>query len=109
MVNDNSEVKRKARLVTKDREVVTEVNLRPPENGLLVKELITVAHEVLAARSPSPLNHLPISHTKYVPNAAESGKPSCWLLPCGSECELRVANYELSLCDCDCWCVRCDR
>ncbi|CAA2967707.1 APO 3, mitochondrial [Olea europaea subsp. europaea] len=50
-VTDINEVKRQARLEKKERKVVREVILSPPENGLLVKELIPVAHEVLAARS----------------------------------------------------------
>ncbi|KAL2510205.1 APO protein 3 [Forsythia ovata] len=50
-VTDINEVKRKARLEKKEKKVVREVTLNPPENGLLVQELIPVAHEVLAARS----------------------------------------------------------
>lgn len=50
-VTDINEVKRKARLEKQERGVVREAKLKPPENGLLVKELIPVAHDVLAART----------------------------------------------------------
>ncbi|KAL0371445.1 UNVERIFIED_CONTAM: APO protein 3, mitochondrial [Sesamum angustifolium] len=50
-VTDINELKRKSRLEKQERRVVRETTLKPPENGLLVKELIPVAHEVLAART----------------------------------------------------------
>ncbi|XP_020550373.1 APO protein 3, mitochondrial-like [Sesamum indicum] len=50
-VTDINELKRKSRLERQERRVVREATLKPPENGLLVKELIPVAHEVLAART----------------------------------------------------------
>ncbi|PIN18003.1 hypothetical protein CDL12_09329 [Handroanthus impetiginosus] len=50
-VTDINEVKRKARLEKQERRLVREAKLKPPENGLLVKELIPVAHDVLAART----------------------------------------------------------
>ncbi|XP_031484431.1 APO protein 3, mitochondrial-like [Nymphaea colorata] len=46
-----NELKRKAQLQRELRQEVREVNLRPPENGLLLKRLIPVAHEVYASRS----------------------------------------------------------
>ncbi|XP_002518315.2 APO protein 3, mitochondrial [Ricinus communis] len=49
-VTSVNELKRKAREERKDRQLVRERILRPPENGLLVKELIPVAHEVYSAR-----------------------------------------------------------
>lgn len=49
-VTDINEVKRKARLEKQDRTMVQETTLKPPKNGLLVKGLIPVAHDVLAAR-----------------------------------------------------------
>lgn len=45
------ELKRKSRLEKQERNVVQEVLLHPPENGLLVEELIPVAQEVFSARS----------------------------------------------------------
>ncbi|KAK3020832.1 hypothetical protein RJ639_045514, partial [Escallonia herrerae] len=51
MVTPVNELKRIARAEKKERLVVEEVKLNPPENGLLVKELVPVAHEVLAARA----------------------------------------------------------
>ncbi|XP_052202764.1 APO protein 3, mitochondrial-like isoform X2 [Diospyros lotus] len=50
-VTSITELKRKARLEKKERKVVREVSLNPPENGLLVKELVPVAHEVISARA----------------------------------------------------------
>lgn len=50
-VTSISELKRRARQERKEKQMVHEKILRPPENGLLVKELIPVAHEVYAARS----------------------------------------------------------
>lgn len=49
-VTSINELKRKARLERKDRQLVRERILRPPENGLLAKKLIPVAHKVYAAR-----------------------------------------------------------
>ncbi|XP_073125160.1 APO protein 3, mitochondrial-like [Henckelia pumila] len=49
-VTDINELKRKARLEKQERGMVREVALKPPKNGLLVKKLIPVAHDVLAAR-----------------------------------------------------------
>ncbi|KAK9281331.1 hypothetical protein L1049_004230 [Liquidambar formosana] len=46
-----NELKRKARLEKRVRQEAHEITLRPPENGLLVKELVPVAHEVYAARA----------------------------------------------------------
>ncbi|KAK3021041.1 hypothetical protein RJ639_047288 [Escallonia herrerae] len=51
MVTPVNELKRIARAEKKERLMVEEVKLSPPENGLLVKELVPVAHEVLAARA----------------------------------------------------------
>ncbi|KAL5981473.1 hypothetical protein ACLOJK_015535 [Asimina triloba] len=45
-----TEIKRRARLEKQMRQEAQEIILRPPENGLLVKRLIPVAHEVYAAR-----------------------------------------------------------
>ncbi|XP_010935256.1 APO protein 3, mitochondrial [Elaeis guineensis] len=45
-----NELKRRARVERKMRREVREFTLRPPENGLLVKSLIPVAHEVFDAR-----------------------------------------------------------
>ncbi|CAN1231701.1 APO protein 3, mitochondrial [Linum perenne] len=50
-VTSVNELKRKARLERKEKQSASEQILRPPENGLLVKELIPVAHEVYAARA----------------------------------------------------------
>jgi len=49
-VTSFNELKREARLKKKERQNVHEIVLQPPENGLLVKHLIPVAHEVFAAR-----------------------------------------------------------
>ncbi|XP_047334651.1 APO protein 3, mitochondrial-like [Impatiens glandulifera] len=51
LVTRITELKRKSRLEKQERNVIQEVLLHPPENGLLVKELIPVAHEVFSARS----------------------------------------------------------
>ncbi|KAF7813452.1 APO protein 3, mitochondrial-like [Senna tora] len=51
MVRSVNELKREARLKKKERQNVCETILQPPENGLLVKQLVPVAHEVFAARS----------------------------------------------------------
>jgi len=50
LVTSFNELKREARLKKKERQKVHEIVLQPPENGLLVKNLIPVAHEVFAAR-----------------------------------------------------------
>lgn len=50
-VTDINELKRMGRRERKERQMVKEKILRPPENGLLVKELIPVAHDVFAART----------------------------------------------------------
>ncbi|XP_020571333.1 APO protein 3, mitochondrial-like [Phalaenopsis equestris] len=50
LVTSINELKRSARLDRKKRQDVREILLRPPENGLLVKRLIPVAHEVYNAR-----------------------------------------------------------
>ena len=50
-VTSVNDLKRKAREERKYRQLVRERILRPPENGLLVKELIPVAHEVYSARN----------------------------------------------------------
>ncbi|CAI0558831.1 unnamed protein product [Linum tenue] len=48
-VTSVNELKRKARLEREEKQSAREQILRPPENGLLVKELIPVAHQVYAA------------------------------------------------------------
>ncbi|XXG85105.1 hypothetical protein AAC387_Pa11g0259 [Persea americana] len=50
-VTNVNELKQRARLERKIREEVHEVVLRPPKNGLLVKRLVPVPHEVYAARN----------------------------------------------------------
>ncbi|PIA49430.1 hypothetical protein AQUCO_01300326v1 [Aquilegia coerulea] len=45
-----NELKRRARLEKQMRQEAREVVPHPPENGLLVKHLVTIAHEVHAAR-----------------------------------------------------------
>ncbi|KAL3649130.1 hypothetical protein CASFOL_005533 [Castilleja foliolosa] len=50
-VTDINEIKRKSRLENQDRSFIREAALKPPENGLLVKELIPVDHDVFAART----------------------------------------------------------
>lgn len=50
-VTSFNELKRQARLKKKEREKVHEIILQPPENGLLVQQLVPIAHEVYAARS----------------------------------------------------------
>ncbi|KAK4791084.1 hypothetical protein SAY86_031497 [Trapa natans] len=50
MVTSMNELKRQARVVKKLRQNVQEITLRAPENGLLARELIPVAHEVYATR-----------------------------------------------------------
>ncbi|KAG9451850.1 hypothetical protein H6P81_004754 [Aristolochia fimbriata] len=50
-VTDINELKRRARLEKIMRNEVCEISLKPPENGLLVKKLIPVAHEVYSARN----------------------------------------------------------
>ncbi|XP_007042760.2 PREDICTED: APO protein 3, mitochondrial isoform X1 [Theobroma cacao] len=50
-VTNINELKRIARTERKERQMVRERILQPPENGLLVKELIPVAHQVYDART----------------------------------------------------------
>ncbi|XP_020679196.1 APO protein 3, mitochondrial [Dendrobium catenatum] len=50
LVTSINHLKRNARLERKMRQDVREIMLKPPENGLLVKRLIPVAHEVYDAR-----------------------------------------------------------
>ncbi|KAL8111527.1 APO protein 3, mitochondrial-like [Apium graveolens] len=50
MVTSVNELKRKARREKHERLLVREVTLSAPENGLLVKSLVPVARDVLAAR-----------------------------------------------------------
>ncbi|CAL9189324.1 unnamed protein product [Musa hybrid cultivar] len=50
LVTAVNELKRRARSERQSRQVVREITLRPPENGLLVKRLVPVAHEVYNAR-----------------------------------------------------------
>ncbi|XP_034700035.1 APO protein 3, mitochondrial-like [Vitis riparia] len=50
-VTSVNELKCKARLQKQARQEVSEITLRPPENGLLVKGLVPFAHEVYAARA----------------------------------------------------------
>ncbi|KAF8401473.1 hypothetical protein HHK36_012412 [Tetracentron sinense] len=51
LVTGVNELKRIARLERQMRQEVHEIVLRPPENGLLFKRLVPVAHEVYAARA----------------------------------------------------------
>ncbi|XP_022143713.1 APO protein 3, mitochondrial-like isoform X2 [Momordica charantia] len=51
LVTSINELKREARLRRKERQSVQEISLQPPANGLLVKGLVPIAHEVYAARS----------------------------------------------------------
>lgn len=46
-----NELKRKARLAKKQRQTAQEIPLKAPDNGLLVKELVPVAHEVYNSRT----------------------------------------------------------
>ncbi|CAI0558925.1 unnamed protein product [Linum tenue] len=71
-VTSVNELKRKARLEREEKQSAREQILRPPENGLLVKELIPVAHQVYAA-------------------AAE-------LLSCSSNVAKTIALYSCSVC-----------
>lgn len=50
-VTDINILKSKARKERKQRHMVKEKILQPPENGLLVKELVPIAHQVYASRS----------------------------------------------------------
>lgn len=50
MVTSMNELKRQARVAKRLRQNVQEITLRAPENGLLVRELVPVAHEVYATR-----------------------------------------------------------
>ncbi|KAK6940980.1 APO domain [Dillenia turbinata] len=66
LVTGINELKRRARVEKEMRRKVQEVVLKPPENGLLIKELVPVAHEVYAAREklyaciPRVLESIPI-------------------------------------------------
>ncbi|XP_057965008.1 APO protein 3, mitochondrial-like isoform X2 [Malania oleifera] len=51
MVTSVNELKRKARMHKKERQGVREIGLQPPENGLLVKGLLPVAHKVYSSRA----------------------------------------------------------
>ncbi|XP_023514040.1 APO protein 3, mitochondrial-like [Cucurbita pepo subsp. pepo] len=51
LVTSINELKRAARLRLKAKQNVEENSLQPPANGLLVKGLVPIAHEVYAARS----------------------------------------------------------
>ncbi|KAL5787888.1 hypothetical protein ACOSP7_004837 [Xanthoceras sorbifolium] len=51
LVTNINELKRMARKERKQKQMVKEKILRSPENGLLVKELIPIAHEVHASRT----------------------------------------------------------
>nr|XP_023929673.1 APO protein 3, mitochondrial-like isoform X2 [Quercus suber] len=51
LVTSVNELKHEARLRRKEKQMVQENTLRSPENGLLVKGLVPVAHEVYAARA----------------------------------------------------------
>ncbi|OWM77961.1 hypothetical protein CDL15_Pgr018530 [Punica granatum] len=51
MVTSVNELKRQARAAKTLRQNVQEIPLRAPENGLLVRELVPVAHEVYASRA----------------------------------------------------------
>ncbi|XP_023004574.1 APO protein 3, mitochondrial-like [Cucurbita maxima] len=51
LVTSINELKRAARLRAKAKQNVEENSLQPPANGLLVKGLVPIAHEVYAARS----------------------------------------------------------
>lgn len=71
MVTSVNELKRKARLEKHERLMVREVTLSAPENGLLVKGLVPVAHQVLAARAEllacasRVVVHIPIHYCRY--------------------------------------------
>lgn len=51
LITSINKLKREARLRKKERQTVEEISLQPPANGLLVKGLVPVAHEVYAATS----------------------------------------------------------
>lgn len=51
MVTSVNELKRNARKDKSNRLLVREAPLSAPENGLLVKGLVSIAHHVLAARA----------------------------------------------------------
>lgn len=51
LVRSVNELKHEARLRRKERQKVREVVLQPPENGLLIKGLVPVAHQVYSARA----------------------------------------------------------
>lgn len=50
LVTSINELKRRGRQRRKERKEVREFVVKPPENGLLVKSLIPVAHQVFDAR-----------------------------------------------------------
>ncbi|KAL5561468.1 hypothetical protein UlMin_031215 [Ulmus minor] len=72
LVRSFNELKREARLRRKERQNVRENTLKPPDDGLLVKGLIPVAHQVYAARAK--------------------------LLSCASRVVKSIAIYSCSLC-----------
>lgn len=51
LVTEINELKRRGRVKRKERQKVCEFLLKPPENGLLVKSLIPIAHQVFNARA----------------------------------------------------------
>src|ERR1044072_3095755 len=51
MVTSINELKRDARRKKKERQMADEIVLQPPQNGVLVEQLIPIAHKVYAARS----------------------------------------------------------
>nr|XP_027095682.1 APO protein 3, mitochondrial-like [Coffea arabica] len=51
LVTNVNELKQRARLEKQRRRLVQEVTLNAPENGLLVKSLVPVAHHVLSAKA----------------------------------------------------------
>lgn len=72
MVTSVNELKRKARQEKHERLLVREVTLSAPENGLLVKSLVPVAREVLAAKdilldcAAKVVMHTPIYFCRYL-------------------------------------------
>ena len=50
LVRSINELKREARERKKDRQKVHEIVLQPPQNGMLLEQLVPVAHKVYAAR-----------------------------------------------------------
>lgn len=51
LITSINELKREARLRKKEKQCANEIPLQAPANGLLVKGLVPIAHEVYAARS----------------------------------------------------------